>query len=129
MLTVTVEIEKAPKSNVLTKEDSIMGKETKMLGELVEGTEGFHEMGEVSKVESTPDKMPSNCGKEEVGIELNQKATKGGMQWETATTQEENPKFIFKMRQNNIEARPEESVKNLEDETGPIAIIDDKNKG
>lgn len=129
VLTITVEIKKAPKSNVLTKEDSTMGKETKMLGELVECTEGFHKMGEVSRVESAPDKMPSNCGKEEAGIELNQKAIKGGMQWETATTQEENPKFIFKMRQNNIEAGPEESVKNLEDETSPIAMIYDKNEG
>lgn len=80
-------------------------------------------------MESAPDKMPSNCGKEEAGIELSQKATEGGMQWETATTQEENPKFIFKMRQNNIEAGPKESIKNLEDETGPIAMIYDKNEG
>ena len=45
------------------------------------------------------------------------------------TSQEENPRFSFKMKQNNVEARPEDSAEKLEDVTGPIAIIFDKKEG
>lgn len=129
MPTVTAEIEKVPKLNVLTTENSIMGKETKMPRELVGGTKSFHEMGEVNRVESVPGNMLSIRRKEVADRELQQKATEGGMQWETTTTQEENSKFLSKMRQSSIEAVPEESAKTLEGEIGPIAMIYDKEEG
>lgn len=51
------------------------------------------------------------------------------MQWETTTTQEENPMLIFKMNQSISEVGLEESAKKLDNETGPIAVIFDKEEG
>ena len=78
-------------------------------------------MGRVSRVESNLGNMPSTLGKEASDVEQQQKLIEGGMYWETMTTQEENSRFTFKMRQNNVEAGPEDSAEKLEDVTGPIA--------
>ena len=118
---VTAEKEKVLKSNDPTIENNNKGMETNKSRELVGGTKSIHKMGRVSRVESNLGNMPSTLGKEASDVEQQQKLIEGGMYWETMTTQEENSRFTFKMRQNNVEAGPEDSAEKLEDVTGPIA--------
>lgn len=126
---VTAEKEKVLKSNNPTTENSNKGMETNKSGELRGGTESIHESWRAGRVESDPGNMPSSLGKEASEVEQQQKVIEGGMQWETTTHQEENQRFTFKMKQGRIEAGPKESAKKLDDETGPIAVIFDKEKG
>lgn len=126
---VTAEKEKVLKSNNPTTENSNKGMETNKSGELRGGTESIHESWRVRRVESDPGNMPSSLGKEASEVEQQQKVIEGGMQWETTTHRKENQRFTFKMKQGRIEAGPKESAKKLDDETGPIAMIFDKEKG
>ena len=73
--------------------------------------------------------MPSTLGKEASEVEQQQKLIEEGMYWETTTSQEENPRFTFKMKQNSVEVGPKDGAKKLEDVTGPIAMIFDTEEG